>query len=412
MNVDNIKQFEINKDTLGYLLNNFITTRKLTETLASKVKPEDQIPQSMEDCSPLKWHRAHTTWFFEEVILKKYSLNYHVFNKDYSYLFNSYYETLGKVNKRSNRGYILRPSVDEVTKYRSYVDKYIIDLFKKISPKNIKIFCELIELGIAHEEQHIELIQSDILNLYSKNIIVPVFDKDIKIKKNNCKEEWIHQKGGIIDIGHDNNKFGFDCEGPKHEVLIKPFKISSKLVTNGDWKQFILDKGYQRTDLWLSDGWSLIRNNRINAPLYWEKKENNWLNANFSGKKEVDDDEPVSHINYYEADAYARWCKKRLPTEFEWEYAAKNSITNKNSTILDLFGSVWQWTSSYFMPYPNYKPYRGSLGEYNGKFMSNQIVLRGSSYTTPYNHSRISYRNFYYPHMRWMFSGLRLVENI
>ena len=412
MTVDNKKKFNLNKLN-DSLLNNFINIRNYTESLASKVNPEDQIPQSMEDCSPLKWHRAHTTWFFEEIILKKYSKNYNVFDKDYAYLFNSYYETIGKIHKRNNRGYILRPTVDEVTKYRKYVDTHIIQLFETISDKYMNVFFELIELGIAHEEQHAELIQSDILNLYSKNIIVPIFDKKIKLEKDTSKQKWIYQKGGVIDIGLDSKKFGFDCETPKHEVLIKPFEISSKLVTNKDWKNFISDNGYNRSELWLSDGWSLIKNYNINSPMYWKKKDNGWSHISLSGTKEIDDDEPVCHINFYEADAFARWSNKRLPSEFEWEYTAKNStIMNQGYKINDLFGSLWQWTSSFFQPYPNYKSYTGHLGEYNSKFMINQIVLRGSSFATPCNHSRISYRNFYYPHMRWMFSGLRLANNI
>ena len=392
MNTIQNKKFLINnRNLINDLKEKFVVTRNNTEILSAKVKHEDQIPQSMEDCSPLKWHRAHTTWFFEEVILKKYKINYKVFNNDYSFLFNSYYETIGKIHSRNNRGLILRPTVEEVTKYRKYVDNFIIELFDNITKKDIYDFLELIELGIAHEEQHIELIQSDILNLFSKNTIIPIFDKNLYINKNQYKKKWIYQKGGKINIGFDGNSFSFDSEGPKHEVLLKPFEISSTLVTNLEWKNFIDDNGYNRPDLWLSDGWSLIKKENINAPMYWSKKGGKWYTITLSGKKEVDNEQPVSHINFYEADAYARWCNKRLPSEFEWEYSAKNFITaDEKSQIHDLFGVLWQWTSSYFVPYPNYKPYKGSLAEYNGKFMSNQLVLRGSSFVTPKNHSRYS----------------------
>mgnify|MGYP001233099802 CR=1 FL=1 len=402
-----------NKVFAKNLLEKFIYTRNITETLVSKIHPEDQIPQSMEDCSPLKWHRAHTTWFFEEVIIKKYISNYKSFNKEYSFLFNSYYETIGKIHTRTNRGLILRPTVNEVTKYRIYIDNLINKLFKTIPDKFSYDFFKLIELGIAHEEQHIELMQSDILNLYAKNTIVPIFNKKLILDKNQYKQKWIYQQGGKITIGSDFKNFSFDSEGPKHEVLIKPFKISSTLVTNGEWKIFMNDGGYNKPDLWLSDGWTLIKNKNISKPLYWHKEGDEWLNISLAGKNEIDDNEPVSHISYYEAEAFARWSNKRLPNEFEWEYSAYNYLDkNKKSEIHNLFGSLWQWTNSYFTPYPNFKPYKGSLGEYNGKFMSNQIVLRGSSFVTPVNHSRETYRNFYYPHMRWMFSGLRLVEDI
>lgn len=413
MNEITTSKFELNsKEYLDLLLKKFIFIRQTTEKLASKVKPEDQIPQSMEDCSPLKWHRAHTSWFFEEIILKKYTPNYKFFDNEYSYLFNSYYESIGKIHSRNNRGLIIRPTVQEVTKYREYIDISIIELFENISEKDISNFIMLILLGIAHEEQHIELIQSDILNLYSKNKITPVFDKNFKIKQIENDHKWIHQEGGLINIGTDTNEFSFDCERPKHEVLVRPFEISSTLVTNGDWKNFIRSGGYNNPEFWLSDGWSLVNKNCIKSPMYWHKEQGKWVNITLSGKNEINDNHPVSHISYFEADAYARWAKKRLPTEYEWEYAAVNSsLDDINLKIHDLFGTLWQWTSSYFIPYPNYKPYNGSLSEYNGKFMSNQIVLRGSSYATPIKHSRETYRNFYYPHMRWMFSGLRLASD-
>ncbi len=404
--VDNYKKLES-------LKNKFISSRNHTELLASKVQPEDQISQSMEDCSPLKWHRAHTSWFYEEVILKKYDKNYKLFDENFSYLFNSYYESIGKRFTRKDRGLIIRPTVEEVTRYRKYVDESVIKLFQNILENDLKNFIELIKLGIAHEEQHIELIQSDILNLYSKNKIVPVFDKNNKIKNISINQKWIYQEGGTFKIGSNSENFSFDCEGPQHSVIIEPFEISSTLVTNNDWKEFIKFGGYTNPELWLSDGWTMIKENNINCPLYWLFEKEKWFNINLSGKNEINDDHPVSHISYYEADAYARWSKKRLPTEFEWEISAnKLSKKNNNFDSYNFFGALWQWTSSYFTPYPNYKPYSGSIGEYNGKFMSNQIVLRGSSYATPDNHSRETYRNFYYPHMRWMFSGLRLAKDI
>ncbi|MDC0074858.1 ergothioneine biosynthesis protein EgtB, partial [Alphaproteobacteria bacterium] len=362
-----IKFNVIDYENLESLQNKFISTRNHTELLASKVRPEDQTPQSMEDCSPLKWHRAHTTWFYEEVILKKYDVNYTLFDESFSFLFNSYYESLGKRYPRKDRGLIIRPTVEEVTRYRKYVDELIVRLFQNIPKKHLESFVKLIKLGIAHEEQHIELLQSDILNLYSKNKIVPIFFKNNKIKDIDKNQKWIHQKGGIFRIGLNSKNFSFDCEGPQHEVLIKPFQISSTLVTNKDWKDFIKCDGYNNPEMWLSDGWSFIRENNINSPLYWINENEKWVNITLSGKKEINDNHPVSHISFYEADAFARWSKKRLPTEFEWEFSAKNLSQKNNFKLYNFFGTLWQWTSSYFTPYPNYEPYSGSIGEYNGK---------------------------------------------
>jgi len=398
----------------------------VTERLAGHLAPEDQVPQSMQDSSPTKWHRAHTTWFFDTFLLQPHLAGYTPPNPNYAYLFNSYYEAVGSRHPRPQRGLITRPTVSEVSDYRRTIDDAIARLIDSANARQWKTIAPLIELGIAHEEQHDELLLMDILNLFSHNALRPVFAPYRPAGASQAPDiDWVLFEGGIVEIGHDGNGFAFDCEGPRHQTLIRPFRMASRLVTNGEWKAFIADGAYQRSELWLSDGWATINQRHWNAPLYWEEINGAWHAMGLSGLHPVEDAAPVCHVSHYEADAFATWSGKRLPTEQEWETAATSLPPQGNTLGSDLlrpapaqgqglqqmFGDSWEWTQSPYVPYPGFKPAAGAVGEYNGKFMSNQIVLRGGSCATTDNHMRATYRNFFYPDKRWMFSGLRLAED-
>jgi len=398
----------------------------VTENLAGHLAPEDQVPQSMPDASPTKWHRAHTTWFFDTFLLQPHLASYTPPNPTYGYLFNSYYEAVGSRHPRPQRGLVTRPTVSEVTDYRRTVDDAMARLIESAGAQQWKTIAPLIELGIAHEEQHDELILMDILNLFSHNALRPAFAPYRPAGASQAPNiEWVSYEGGIVEIGHDGNGFAFDCEGPRHQALIRPFRLASRLVTNGEWKAFMADGGYQRSDLWLSDGWATINQRHWNAPLYWKEIDGAWHAMSLSGLHPVEDAAPVCHISHYEADAFASWSGKRLPTEPEWETAAASLPPQGNTLGSDLlrpapaqgqglqqmFGDVWEWTQSPYVPYPGFKAAAGAVGEYNGKFMSNQIVMRGGCCATPDDHVRATYRNFFYPDTRWMFAGLRLAED-
>ncbi len=406
----------------------FRQVRTLTEGLAEGLAAEDQVVQPMADASPTKWHLAHTAWFFENFLLAPHLDGYQLFHPQFGYLFNSYYETVGARHPRPRRGMLTRPTVREVSDYRSHVDAAMQDLMSTAEAATWDRIEAVIELGLNHEEQHQELILTDLLYLFSCNPLKPAYRPYRPAPAGKAKAlKWFDFEGGIYEIGHDGSGFAYDNEGPRHQVLLHPFRIASRLVTNAEWQAFIADDGYRRPEPWLSDGWATVRNEGWEAPLYWESGEGSLSSMTLSGMQPVDGDAPVCHVSFYEADAFARWAGKRLPTEAEWEVAARDlevagntlasgllrptPATGAGGAPLQMFGDLWEWTQSPYAPYPGFQPRSDAIGEYNGKFMCNQIVLRGGSCATPAGHIRASYRNFFYPHQRWQFSGLRLTED-
>ncbi len=389
--------------------------RSFTEELLEPLSSEDACGQSMPDCSPAKWHAAHTTWFFETFILKNKKEYYSPFDPSYEYLFNSYYNSIGRQYPRTDRGLITRPSLEKVLNYRGFVDCTMHDLINKADSNNF----ELITLGLNHEQQHQELLLMDIKHLFSKNPNAPTYRTSKISCPNRVKSEWIEIESGEYNVGSKNGNFFFDNEKPVHKQIIPAFKVASQLVTNSDYLEFMDAGGYENPAFWLSDGWSYIKANHIRHPLYWNKQDNCWNEFTLHGNTELIPEMPVCHVNFYEADAYATWKGLRLPTEFELEITAKkfqpkqkevrlHPIGDGDKVFSNFFSNVWQWTNSAYLPFPGFKPANGAIGEYNGKFMSNQMVLKGSACITPKNHSRISYRNFFYPHQRWPFTGIRL----
>lgn len=405
-------------------------TRALTERLAEPLTPEDQTVQSMPDVSPTKWHRAHVTWFFETFVLERFAPGYQPFDPLFRELFNSYYEGVGPQFQRSDRGLISRPGAEEIGKYRDHVDAAMEVLLGGASDDDVELLA-LTELGLHHEQQHQELLLMDIKHVLSINPRRPVYVFDQVEAAAAAAPTWIELDppgGGIVEAGHAGDGFCFDNELPRHRTFLEPFRLADRLVTAGEWIEFIDDGGYQRPDLWLSDGWHTIRRDGWDAPLYWSRDGGEWLVHTLGGTRPVVSAEPVCHVSHYEADAYARWRGARLPTESEWEYAAASiGSTDSRPFTLDalqpkpaessgrltqLFGECWQWTSSAYLPYPGFAPAPGAVGEYNGKFMSGQMVLRGSSSYTPPGHCRPTYRNFFPAHARWMLSGVRLADGV
>jgi ergothioneine biosynthesis protein EgtB len=382
----------------------FRTVRNETEHRAARLSVEDQQIQSMADASPTKWHRAHTTWFFEQFLLASHLPDYTRFDERFAFLFNSYYVAAGPRHARPKRGLITRPTVEDVTAYRAHVDAAIEQLIDTVSPDVLEKIIPVIEIGLHHEQQHQELILTDILHAFSQNPTDPVYDAEWKLPRGGSKREFVALPAGVHFIGHKGDGFRFDNEEPAHRQLIEPVKIGRSLVTNGQWIEFIRDGGYATSSLWLMDGWAAVQAENWQAPAYWEERDGAWVAYGLNGLQPVDHAAPVCHVSYYEADAYARWAGKHLPTEAEWEVAARSDLLD------DAYGVVWQWTRSAYLPYPGYRAPDGAIGEYNGKFMVNQMVLRGSSAATPEGHARVSYRNFFYPPHRWQFTGLRLVE--
>ena len=381
------------------LLDFFIETRKHTENLCKPLEIEDYVVQPIIDVSPPKWHLGHTTWFFEEFILKPHTKEYEVFNEDFSFVFNSYYETVGKRVVRSDRGNLSRPSVQKVYDYRHYVTNEMKKLF---SVNQNKELLDLLEIGIHHEKQHQELLLTDIKFILGNNPLLPVYsDNFLEHTAESQEQEWIFIKEGIYEIGHNNSEdFCYDNELGRHKVYLHPYKISNKLVTNKEYIEFIEADGYKKFDLWHAEGWDWVLTNKIEAPLYWHKIEGIWYNYTLNGLQKVDLNTPVTHISYFEGFAFSQWKGCRLPTEFEWEASQKQLP----------WGKRWEWTESAYLPYPNYKKADGALGEYNGKFMVNQKVLRGGSVATPIQHTRPTYRNFFQTNLRWQFTGLRLAK--
>ena len=382
--------------------------RRRTEALAAPLSPEDQAAQSMADASPTKWHRAHTTWFFETFLLIPYLVGYTAFDPTFGYLFNSYYEALGPRQPRPARGMLTRPSSAEVGAYRAHVDAAMDRLLSGAGLA--KALRDRLDLGLAHEEQHQELILMDILHLFAQSPLDPAYRIETARRAPRVAdpERFVSFEGGLVGIGAGEGGFAFDNERPRHKVYLEPYRLSDRLVTNGEWIAFIEAGGYAKPELWLSDGWARVVEEGWEAPLYWRREEGGWSALTLGGRHPVEPGEPVSHISYYEAVAYATWSGRRLPTEAEWEAAARAPGAGG---LRQLHGYVWQWTSSAYAAYPGFRPSGGALGEYNGKFMVNQMVLRGGSAATPPGHTRATYRNFFHPEKRWAFTGLRLADD-
>jgi len=380
------------------LLDFFLETRKHSEDLCRPLEIEDYVVQPVIDVSPPKWHLGHTTWFFEEFILKPHAKNYQLFDDDFSFVFNSYYETVGKRVVRANRGNLSRPSVKKVYEYRSYVSQAIKKLFESESSQELQA---ILEIGIHHEKQHQELLLTDIKYILGNNPLLPAYSESLQEHSVETHlQDWISMDGGIYEIGYDSDGFCYDNELGRHKVFLHAYQISNKLVSNQDFIEFIDAGNYQRFDLWHAEAWDWVDHNTINAPLYWHYIDGEWYHYSLAGLQKINPEAPLTHISYYEAFAYAQWKGLRLPTEFEWE-AAQNYFP---------WGKRWEWTESAYLPYPNYQKPDGALGEYNGKFMVNQKVLRGGSVATPKNHTRPTYRNFFQPQLRWQFTGLRLAK--
>lgn len=382
----------------------FRTVRAETEARAARLSAEDQIVQSMADASPTKWHRAHVTWFFETFLVIPHVPDYRIFDERFPFLFNSYYVAAGPRHARPERGLITRPNAQEVGAYRVHVDEAVMRLIDGADDALLRKIAPVLEIGLHHEQQHQELLWTDILHAFAQNPTHPAYDKDWTMQSAQTGETYADIPPGIHLVGHQGDGFHFDNEAPQHRVLTQPLRIARGLVSNAQWIEFMADGGYAASSLWLSDGWAKREAEGWQAPGYWRHVDGVWQSMTLGGLRAVDPRAPVMHVSYYEADAFARWCGKDLPTEAEWEVAAQHKL------IDDAFGIVWQWTRSAYLPYPGYRAPEGAIGEYNGKFMVNQMVLRGSSLATPAGHARLTYRNFFHPPARWQFTGLRLAE--
>jgi ergothioneine biosynthesis protein EgtB len=404
-----------------------LAVRARTESLCTPLEIEDYVIQASDSVSPPKWHLAHTSWFFETFILLPFVPGYRVFDEAYAHLFNSYYETAGTFFPRAQRGLLSRPTVAQIYRYRSHIDEAMQALLKSHPQQSAHDILARAELGIEHETQHQELLLMDVKYNFFINPLKPAYREVANLPSPvSLPAMGSHAlDGGIVEIGHDGVGFSFDNERPRHQTLLRDFRLGSRLVSNEEYLAFITDRGYQRADLWLSDGWHTINTQHWQAPLYWYRDGSDWQQFTLSGMQPLELHEPVAHLSYYEADAFARWAGKRLPTEAEWEHAAASLPVSGNflesgalhpqaarqSGLTQLYGDLWEWTQSAYSSYPGFRPLPGTLGEYNGKFMSDQVVLRGGCCVTAQDHIRASYRNFFRPADRWMFSGLRLAED-
>ncbi len=412
------------------LTESYLKVRNFTEELCKPLVTEDYVVQTMPDVSPAKWHLAHVTWFFETFVLKKSKKDYREFHPLYNFIFNSYYVQVGPRHTRAHRGHLTRPTVKDIYNFREYIDKNMIELIGDSDEKTLGEIAPVIEIGLNHEQQHQELMLTDIKHVFSVNPLHPLYsEKEFPVFENIPGMKWASHNEGLYEIGHNGKSFCYDNETPVHKEFIKSFSIGSRLVTNGEYMEFIKDGGYKNTPLWLSDGWATVEREGWEAPMYWEEIDGQWWNFNLTGYKKVNPGDPVCHVSFYEADAFARWAGHRLPTEAEWEVALANVSQNGNfveeknfqpvalnensgEPVQQMYGDVWEWTGSAYLPYPGYKPLPGALGEYNGKFMSGQMVLRGGSCATSVTHIRKTYRNFFYPASRWQFMGIRLAKDI
>ncbi len=405
--------------------------RARTEALAAPLTAEDQTVQSMSDASPTKWHRAHTSWFFEEFLLKPFARGYRAFDPAYGYLFNSYYEGAGARHPRPARGLLSRPGIGEIARYRAHIDEALESLIARSGDADWTEIAPLLELGLNHEEQHQELILMDIKHVFASSPLDPVYAKPApSMRRSAAPLEFREFDEGLREIGHRGAGFAFDNEGPRHKVWLDAYRLGSRLATNGEYLAFIEDGGYRTPALWLSEGWSTVQQAGWEAPLYWRRDDGAWTIFTLAGRRPIDRDEPVCHVSYYEADAFARWSGKRLPSEAEWETAAAETGIAMTGNLMDrgrlhpepagatragtldqMIGDAWEWTASAYAAYPGFRPLAGTIGEYNGKFMSNQMVLRGGAAVTPEGHVRLSYRNFFPPGSRWAFGGIRLAED-
>ncbi len=411
----------VSRDSVDALSAQYLRVRKLSIALAAKLAPEDTVVQSMPDVSPTKWHLAHVTWFFERFVLESFVSGYERLDDDYDYLFNSYYYTAGQMHARPKRGLLSRPTLAQVLDYRAHVDEHMLRLLD--SRSGDAELAAVVALGLNHEQQHQELLLTDIKHVLAQNPLQPAFDPDLPVAPSRPVEEYAWQNGasGIHAVGAAGDGFHFDNETPRHDELLREHRIGTRLVTNGEFREFVTDGGYADSTLWLSDGWAVVNQQGWDRPLYWSDD----LASEFTlgGRRDIDANAPVTHVSFYEADAYAHWAGARLPTEFEWELAASVEAVEGNllqSGFLhpvpgagsrQFFGDAWEWTSSPYGPYPGFVPLAGSLGEYNGKFMCNQMTARGGSCVTSIDHVRASYRNFFYPHQRWQFFGIRLARD-
>ncbi|GHE64738.1 ergothioneine biosynthesis protein EgtB [Roseivirga thermotolerans] len=409
------------------LAKQFKEVRDLSLEICEPLQPEDFVVQPVVDVSPPKWHLAHTTWFFEVFLLNKFLPGYKLFNKDYPFLFNSYYENEGERWIRSERGALSRPAVNEIKAYRAYVDEHMEKLLQEpLTPEQTHIF----EIGLNHEQQHQELLVYDIKHILGINPLFPVYKEKVKPRyQPNLSSKWLTVEEGVYKMGYAGQQFHFDNEEGEHQVFLHAYEIQDRLITNGEFMEFINAGAYQDFNLWLMEGHEWVKKENIRAPFYWMKEGKEWYHFTLSGKERVNPEEPVTHISFYEADAFAKWKGMRLPTEQEWEVACRmyspqipeeaNLMDCRNFRTMprkgnnpQFYGDVWEWTNSSYLPYPYYKKVEGALGEYNGKFMVNQMVLRGGSFATMKNHIRPSYRNFFHPNLRWHFTGFRLAQHI
>ena len=406
----------------------FRIVRQRTMELCKPLTPEDMMVQSCPEASPAKWHLAHTAWFFESFVLKVFRPGYKLFNEDFPWLFNSYYRSFAEFPEKRLRASFSRPGLEEVLRYRSYVDEHMERLLEEVQDPEL---LSRVELGVNHEEQHQELMLTDVLHAFYTNPLRPAYlEEPLAADSGGAAEplRYLEFAGGLLDVGFSGNGFCYDNELPRHRIWLEPYSLANRLVTNGEYADFIADGGYTRSELWLSAGWDVLEQNRWKAPLYWNEVDSGWRIFTLRGEKRLEElkDAPVSQVSYFEADAYARWAGKRLPTESEWEFAADGKAVSGNlmdsgrlrparaeidgEQVGQLWGDCWEWTASAYLGYPGFEPLAGSLGEYNGKFMSGQMVLRGGSCATPQAHIRSSYRNFFQPETRWQFSGIRLAE--
>ncbi len=410
-------------------IDSFLRVRSTSQEICKSLTAEDMVIQSDQDISPPKWHLGHTTWFFEVFILQQHVKGYKPFHEKYNFIFNSYYESFGERIPRFTRKLLNRPTLEQVMEYRKTTDEKIIELLQNCSDEEI---FNKVEIGLHHEQQHQELLYTDIKHIFFRNPLKPAYRKknEKMVYSNRNKDaKYVEFEGGLVEIGHEGNFFAFDSEKPRHKYYLEPFQLASKCVTNSEFLNFILDGGYKKSLYWLSDGWDIATSNKWTSPLYWQEMDREWYEFTLHGFEKLHPEKPICHISFYEANAFACWNDKRLPTEFEWEYASSHieSMHTKENNFVEkmilhpvpeeseiefrhLLGNIWEWTSSSYLPYPGFKPLKGAMGEYNGKFMNDQRVLRGGSCVTPNSHIRNTYRNFLQSSKRWQFSGFRLAN--